>query len=229
MKLTHKNFWKMLIDTLAFFFKDPKKWDEVVVLKKNVEKAKALEAEIALWDKRQKEKDPTAYTSEKDKQLDLVQELSYKLGCKISSYAIEVKDLVLEALVNLSRYQLEEGTEAEIIARCQIIADKGTEFLSKLTDYKVTAPEIKTLNDAIDLYKKMPAERDLVANERKTAVRSISVVIPEARKLLKTIDVNVDGLIDDETFIAEYHEIRSIYSRKLPSSKKKNGNNTPTK
>jgi hypothetical protein len=229
MKLPHKNFWKMLIDAIAFFDKNPTEWLEILVLKDNVEKLKAIEAEIALADSNQKKKDPSGYTTKKDTQLEVMLKLAYKLTCKIASYAINAGDQVLLSLVNFSSSQLEEGTEPEITARCQIIADKATEYLPKLTGFKVTADGIKKLTDAIDLYKKMPADRDLIKNERKTAVRSLNVLIPEARTLLKTIDINVDGLIDDETFIAEFHQIRAIFSRKLPSKKAKIVKETPIK
>ena len=141
-------------------------------------------------------------------------QLGYKLSCKVASLALEEKDQVLLKAVNFSMSQLEQGAESEVVARCQIIADKATGNLAQLAAFNVTADEIQTFQDNIDKFKRMPVARDLITNERKGAVKTISELIAEARQLLEKLDNNVDGLIDNPTFINEYHQIRAINSRR---------------
>jgi len=214
MNQSHKNFWNMLKDVVAYFYANTQEWTDISVLKTNVEKLKNTELQLAQSDKTQQEKNPTGNTTQKDKQFAKMTKLGYKLSCKLASYALEIKDLALLPLVNFSLTQLEEGTENDVVGRCQIIADKGTALLSKLGDFKATSNEISTFQEEIDKFKKMPPERDLVANERKGIVKSIPEIISDAREILEKLDNNVDGFIDNETFINGYHQIRLIKSRK---------------
>ena len=218
MKQPDQNFWNMVKDTLAFFFDNTTEWITNVILKKNVELLETKEAELALANQTQKEKDTRGSTTQKGLQLKKMTQLAYKLGCKLTSFALETGDKVLLGLVNFSLSDLGEGTEIEVITRCQIIADRATFFLPQLTDYTVTAGEITLYQTEIDKFKKMPAERDLIANQRKTAVKSISQIVAETRELFEKIDNNVDGFIENETFVAEYHQMRAINNRGEGSS-----------
>lgn len=214
MKQMHKNFWNMLKDTVAFFYENLPIWTSIPVMKTNVEKLKATEAQLAEADKLQHEKNPQGVTSQKDIQFTKMTKAGYKLSCKLTSYALEINDQALLQLVNFTITQMEEGTENDVVTRCQIIADKAQLLLPKLADYKVTAAEIESFQEDIDLFKTMPPERNLVTNVRKAVVKSIPEIIDDARAILEKLDNNVDGFIDDETFVNEYHSIRMINSRR---------------
>ena len=214
MKQLHQNFWNMQKDSLAFFDKKQDVWSGIPVLKTNVEKLKANEVLISQADKTQKENNPSGHTTQKDLQFETMVRFGYKLSCKVTSYALEIEDKVLLTAVSFSPSQLEQGTENEVVTRCQIIADKALENLDRLTGYCVTTVDIEAFQQAIDQFKKMPAERNLIVNERKGAVKTIPELIAEARLLFEKLDNNVDGLVDDPVFINDYHQIRLINSRK---------------
>jgi len=214
MKMTNQNFWTMLKDTLAFFDTDPTEWINFIILKANVEKLRSIEKQINEADKLQKAKDPSSHTTEKDQQYEKMTQQGHKLGCKVASYALETENTVLLEAVSFSPTQLEQGTEIEVTTRCQIIADKALENLTELKDYSVTKEGIDAYQATIDKFKKMPPARDVVTNERKSAVRSISELAKEARALFKKLDKNVDGFVENTTFIDDYHQIRSINSRR---------------
>lgn len=214
MKQNHENFWNMVKAVVAYFYVNVQEWTDIPILKANVEKLRDSESQIFMADKTQKEKNPSGNTSQKDIQFAKMTKRGYKLSCKIASYALEVNDQTLIPLVNFSMTQLESGTENDVVARCQIIANKGLALLPKLEDYKVTEGEISLFQEEIEKFKMMPAERDLVTNERKGAVKSIPEIISDARDILDKLDNNVDGFIENETFISGYHQIRLINSRK---------------
>jgi len=221
MKQLHLNFWNMEKDTIAFLDKNEAEWNKIPVIVKNVAKLKANEALIAQADKTQKEKDPSGHTSQKDVQFEKMTQLGYKLSCKVTSYALEEENQVLLNTVDFSMSQLEQGSENEVVTRCQIIADKASENLLYLDDYNVTEDEIKTFRENIEKFKRMPVERDMITNERKGAVKSIPELIAEARLLLEKLDNNVDGMIDDPAFVNAYHQIRGINSRRGGRNTKK--------
>lgn len=229
MNQNHKNFWNMVKDVVAYFYANISMWTDISILKTNVEKLKNAELQLANADKTQKEKDPTGNTTQKDKQFAKMTKLGYKLGCKITSFALETKNQTLLPLVNFTLAQLEAGTENDVVARCQIIADKGSALLPQLEDYKVTDDEIDNFQKEIDIFKKMPPERDLVANTRKGVVKSIPEIVAEARDILEKLDNNVDGFIEDETFINGYHQIRIINSRRGSRNQAKSDQPAPAK
>lgn len=214
MKQLHLNFWNMEKDTITFFGKNESVWSHLTVLKTNVEKLKANEALIGLADKTQKDKDPSGHTSQKDVQFEKMIQLGYKLSCKVASYALEENNRVLLNAVDYTLSQLEQGAENEVVARCLVIADKASDNLAQLAEYNVTEGEITTFSENIEKFKRMPAERDVITNERKGAVKSIPELVAEARQLFEKLDNNVDGLIDDPAFVNAYHQIRGINSRR---------------
>lgn len=229
MKQLHLNFWNMEKDTLAFFDDNPSEWIKNLFIKNNVDKLRANEASLDLANKTQKDKNPVGHTSQKDLQKKKMIKLGYKLCCKIASYAMEKDDKILLIAVDFTEAKLAKGSESKVVSRCEIIADKADENLGLLADVNVTAEEIANFRKNIETFKQMPVARDLVANERKGAVKSIGELIAEARQLLTKLDNNVDGMIETPSFVTGYHQIRAINSRRGSRNTTKNNNSTPAK
>jgi hypothetical protein len=61
----------------------------------------------------------------------------------------------------------------------------------------------------------------------KGAVRSIKVLIAEARKILSKLDDAFEGMIDDNDFIDGWFDIRKIKGRRKAKPKNDDNNNAP--
>lgn len=161
----------------------------------------------------QQQKTTQGYTSDKNTAMETMIGLAYKIALRIKAFAKKNNNAVLLNTVGYSEHSLEKGPEAEVINRCILIASAAKENVAGLAPYKVSAADIKALNNAIETARPKTAERDSVSSERTAITGSLPQLYANAREMASDLDDLVEGLADDAGFIDGYFAARRINDR----------------
>jgi hypothetical protein len=154
--------------------------------------------------------DLSSYTTSKDNIFDRIIAVTYKLSRKMSAYAKIRNDVQILSLVDQSFTGLSRGPEQDAIKRCAAIADHAQKRLSDLVAFKVTENEISALRQSITDYGSHTGERSTVSSDKINTGKEIGDLIAQLREKFDILDDLVEGLIDDDGFIARYKSLRSI-------------------
>ncbi len=154
--------------------------------------------------------DTTGLTDEKDSLFDSITHLTFKLCNKMSAYAKLKKDNVLLPLVDVSLSTLQRGIEKEAVDRCAAIADKALAILSQLTTFKVTEAQLTTIKQQVKAYHAVMDGRKATSGNLTVSAEEISAGVATIREKFDVLDSLVEGLIEDEGFIARYKSWRRI-------------------
>lgn len=161
----------------------------------------------------QAERSTVGYTKDRNGQLQAMCDLAYNILLKIRSYARISNNQVLLHAIDYSESHLRRGRETEVINRCQLVHDKGQEYLTSLSDYMVTPQMLTQLQSAIHTFSPLSAKRDIILGERVTATANIPSLIENVRKELLTLDDLIAGLVTDKNFVTTYWQVRQIIDR----------------
>ena len=152
----------------------------------------------------------TGYTDEKDNLFDSITSLTLKLCHKMSAYAKLKGDHTLLPLVDMSLTSLSRGIEKEAVARCGAIADKAATMLTQLASFKVTEEQVNTIKQQVKTYNASLDSHTTINGNRTVSGTEISSRISLLREKLDILDNLVEGLIEDDAFIARYKSWRRI-------------------
>jgi hypothetical protein len=161
----------------------------------------------------QVEFNPAGYTKRKDAHMFEILEHAFQLSLKLRSYAKVTQDHVLQEAVDYSYTALERGPQQLVLQRCQRIAQHARDHLPELAAYRVTEEEVTALEQLLSMTEPMTPARNVILGSRKTATGNIPELIGQARKQLDTLDDLVEGIIDDETFVSTYFNVRQVNER----------------
>ena len=152
----------------------------------------------------------TGYTDEKDNLFDSITNRTLKLCNKMSAYAKLKSDHTLLPLVDMSLSALSRGIEKEAVARCGAIADKAGNMLTQLASFKVSEEEINTIKQQVKAYNASLDGRTTVSGNLTVSGSEISSRISILRQKLDILDNLIEGLIEDDAFVARYKSWRKI-------------------
>jgi len=154
--------------------------------------------------------DTTGFTNEKDNLFDKLTHLTYKLCKKMSGYAKRNKDYALLPLVDVSLLTLQRGIEKEAVERCAAIVEKATVLLPQLASFKVNDAQLTTIKEQIKAYNTSLDTRTATGGSLTVSGSEISERIAALREHFDVLDDLVEGLIEEEGFIARYKSWRRI-------------------
>lgn len=154
--------------------------------------------------------DKSGFTIAKNGIFDSIIQKTFKLNRKLSGYAKLRNDYELLPLVDVSLSGLTKGTEMEAVDRCLAIVNRATVLLPKLTTFKVTEALLTIIKQLIKDYKSKVDQRTTVSSDVSVTGEDIDEGISELRSNLEILDDLIEGLIDDEEFIARYKGWRKI-------------------
>lgn len=156
--------------------------------------------------------DKTGYTSAKDNLFDDITHGTHKLTRKLSAYAKINKVHLLLPLVDLSLSTLTRGPEKEAVDRCAAIIEKAVQMLPQVASYKINQEQLDEIRKQIADYNTSLNERTNVSTNLKISGEEIDEDIANLRIMLDILDDLIEGIIDDEGFIARYKSLRKIPS-----------------
>lgn len=149
-------------------------------------------------------------TTLKNITFDLIMARTLKICKRMSGYAKKKGHQDLLPLVNHSDSSLRKGTEKEAITRCKAILDAAMANLTNLVNFKVKEADIAPIRQYITSYEGYVNSRTSTTSERTVSGEELMAIISRIRKNLDILDDLVEGLIDDEGFIARYKASRRI-------------------
>ena len=223
MDIRGKTFWEMEKESISYARKNESVWINKAVIAATVTALEDNERELDLAFKAQDENDPGGYVAQKNQQFEEFFRRIFKLGRKLSYYAMNSKNKILLKDVSISKSQLLKLPEKEALIKCNTMIKRGNEYLSATVEYDVTEAELEMLANDLLLLEKAKPSIGVVVNDRKSAGRSVKELMKEARSLLITLDNGFEGLIDDENFIEGWFAIRKIKGRHKVGPKDDNG------
>ena len=219
MDLKGKTYWEMEKESISYVRKNEDFWTKMAVLAANVEALEGNERELDLAFKAQDKNDPGGYVVQKNEQFTLFFKKIYKLGRRLSLYAKQTGDKVLQNGADIPESTLVLLPEKEALIKCHSLIQLGYDYLPKTADLLITAEYLKSLSDELAELEKIHPKIGMVTNDRKSARRSIKELISEAHIILDRLDDGFEGLIDDEDFINGWFAVRKIKGRHKPKEK----------
>lgn len=198
---------------LAHLDSKPGVWNVFSPLASVVHNFRTLVHNLHQQNMTQAERSTVGYTKDRNGQLHAMCDLAFNILLKIRSYARISNNQVLLHAIDYSESHLRRGRETEVINRCQLIHDKGQEYLAALGDYMITPQMLTQLQSAIDTFSPLSAKRDIILGERVTATANIPALIESVRKELMTLDDLIAGLVTDRDFVTTYVQVRQIIDR----------------
>lgn len=165
--------------------------------------------------------DTTGLTSVKDNLFDTITHGTLKLALKMSAYAKLKKDYVLLPLVDVSLTTLSRGIEKDAVSRCSAIIDRAAQMLPQLASFKVTAEQLELLRARIGEYNNSVTTRSTAVSNVTASGEEIAAGIADLREQLDILDDLVEGILDDEAFMARYKQWRKIIDYGVGKTAKK--------
>lgn len=199
-------------------------WKNNPLLSEEVTSLEEVYATVQTEGYHQIQRDAVGFTKVKNAQLALVSDLTYQLVQKVRPFARKTNNMVLLHAVDHSRSEL-RASKGKGIGKCQLVLDSALEYIKELAPYKVTKKSLDELQEAIDKYKPMEAQRNHVEDFRKTATININSLLSKAKEHLKNLDDLIPSLISEQDFVTTYFECKKV--DKIASRKSKSDTEPP--
>ena len=232
MEQKQSNFLNMTAGVIAGLRKEESVWagePEIAALYNDIDKDyKLVIAKIDQFSGIEK----TGSTTAKNNVLDIMCSKTYRLCRKMSGYAKTRNDATLLAKVDLSMSAISRGSELVVISRCASLANLAEERLEDLKAVKVTQDEINAIRQLFDEHSFHIDNRSTKTTDKSETGKEIDTIILSIRKKLDSLDDMIEGLLEDESFIARYNASRQIidYGKgKTLKNKSKDKDDNPTK
>lgn len=194
---------------LDHFDAHPDVWSGKDPAERAVGRWRSLLADVADQAKIQA-KDTRGTTRSRDEQVDHVIDLAMPLIYKLRAYALLDGDPELLPLVDVSRTELDEMNDVEMVSELAVITGAARERLDAVDVYEVTADELDTLDAEAE--KVLPRQSTRVSAEDAQAVatarlRTLFGKFPPLRTVLDNL---VDGVIGPGDFRDGYYQARKV-------------------
>ena len=219
MDYMEKTFWDMQKACLSFGRKNEQEWNKIGVINNIFLALEANEKELDNTVKAQDENDPSGHVAEKNQQMANLIKRMYKFDRKLTLYAQEKNNKVLLNDVDVTESTFANSSDSDVFIICSTILTRAKEYLSKLTDYNITAEEIEQLETVLEEVKRMPENISNVTTDRKNATRTIKELNADARTLFEKLDNAFEGFIENETFLKGWFDSRKIKGRSYGKKK----------
>jgi len=210
-----KTFWEMERESISYVHKNENLWSKWAVIAANVTMLEANEGELNEAFKAQDANDPGGHVAMKNELLEKFFHKTYRLGRKLLLYAKDTNDQLLMNEVSFTESTLNKLNEKEALLKCGSILQRGNEYLAKTAGYGITAEELKALAAELVELETLQPTIGIVTNERKSAVRSVKMLIKEGTFILDKLDDGFEGFMDDDNFLDGWFAVRKIKGRHI--------------
>jgi hypothetical protein len=203
MTFQEKTFREMLKDCISYVRKNESLWITNRVINQTVVDAMII----------QLQNDSTGHTTNKNLMIGTLVKRVYKLGRKLSFYAKDNNNQVLLNYVDIKESWFQSESDASIVITSKLLVQRGREFVSQAAEYGVSNEELDSLEIQIRSIENLPTNINLLTSDRKTATQNIKVIISDARVILDKLDDAFEGMIENETFLNGWFDVRKIKGR----------------
>jgi hypothetical protein len=223
-----KTFWEMQKRCISTAKEYALEFNKHTVIKDDIAKLISNEAELAETAKTQSTSDTEGHVNQKKNDMSSMSSAVYKLCRSMCHYAKLNNDKVLLSKVDYSESKLLSGDENEIMLRFKSILATGSENLSLLAPYSVTASALDALDLQYEKLASLPETINQVSATKKGATRDIKELNAEARIIFDRVDDAIEAIIDDEKILNAWFDSRKIKGRRIrkDDDEDTNDNNT---
>lgn len=217
------NYFTMVQAVLKWLTDNSAVWSGIAPIAEEVSQLQIIAAKLNASYLKQTENKTPGFTSNKDIAFENMELIAYNIAIKIRAYARKINNMVIFNAVNFSLTDLSHGPEEDQVQHCKMIKDQAIANLADLTDYKVTATNITTLQTAIETAEPLIAERD---DAKGMGIESTGALANDFKEIVK-IFIKLDELIEalipasEETFENTYFATRRINDHKGGGGKSK--------
>jgi len=204
------NFLKMISGVIAGMEQEKAVWEAETEIVSKHGSIKSLFDSIDGKNQSILSTDKTGYTSVKDNLFDNITEATHRLTRQMSAYAKINGNHVLLPLVDVSMSALTRGPEKEAVNRCAAIVEKAVQMLPQLATFKVKQEKLDEIRQQITDYNTSLDQRSTINTDLKISAEEINQGIASLRAMLDILDDLVEGIIEDEGFVARYKSWRKI-------------------
>ena len=155
------------------------------------------------------ELDPKGYTENKHLAEALAIELALDLSKRASSYAWDSKQMDLYEQLNITKHDLLQGHDSQIVAKLKDILASLKKNTAALQDYGIDAEDLGDLKKATDTYNSLldkPREKIV---ERKGYNTTIAKNMPAIKEVIEQMD-NLMGNFKETPFAVDYKNARIV-------------------
>jgi hypothetical protein len=155
----------------------------------------------------------TGATTSKNNTMDALAAVVYKFCAALSIFAVRTKNTELHAQVFLAETDIDHKRDGDLIIFADGIVDLANKYsVELLTDYPVTADDVKELNDTFALAKKEMPQPEAKYSDKRNAQAELEKTFDETSDFLEMqLDKAIDLLHSPyETFYNAYYFSRNI-------------------
>ena len=206
---------KMFQEIVRFFDENPDLEKGNAILKKHVDKLRALVKEIAIYVSKQ-QIDTTGYTENKKKAKEVLASLIYNLTASVCSFATDTDKNELYNEYKLSNYAVGRLKDADFVHYSNTLQGTLNEYKKELEPYNVTADELVNLTKQTEAYSDILLVPTEQRKEKTVATDKIKKLIKETLNLLhRSIDFDMVHYKDSQADLYEiYEKLRAIDDNK---------------
>ena len=228
MEVKHKTYWDMQKNCIAYAQNHQAAWKDIAVISNLVNSLVANEKELNNAVISQDSLKTNGHTEQKNQALEAHTAKMYKLCRKLTLYAKETGNAVLRAKADVPESKLDYLSDTDALTLFTSILLLARDGQTNLVNYGITTQELDALEAEQERLKKLIAQRNTVGEGRKQATRSIKECIADSRKILSKLDDAFEGMIDDNSIIAGWFDVRKIKGRRQGGDDTDNSNGTST-
>lgn len=211
MTSREQNFFAMAKASLEVLNQNSAKWQANKRVKKAVDGAKTIIAEIDARNQRGLAKSAGA-TSQKQDVVDHLAELAGKITKRVKVFATDEKNYDLKQKMSFTKSDYHHMSDTDLPAQIQNLLTAVSPLIADLEDYGVTQPMLDELSTLANDFKTLESQPRTIIAERKTH----NTAIPELIKMLRADLTTIDGLIgifEDQKLETQYKNARIIIDR----------------
>jgi hypothetical protein len=158
--------------------------------------------------------DKTGIAKNKKQLHDYLSETGYAVAHKVKIYAQMNDNVILASELNFSKTDFNRFSETELRDKAQLVYNRGIENLPQMAQYNLTAEELTTLKNWIDLYNAAIPSTRIGQMESKQITMQLADLMNDNERILGKIDLLVDLVEKTEpAFYSGYKEVRHVITK----------------
>ncbi len=202
-------------ESISYLHKNENWWTKWAVLATTINKLEASENELDASFKVQDASNPGGQVARKNELIDTFYHRTYRLGRKLLLFAKVTGNQAVLNDVSFTESSLHKLSEKESLIKCHSILQLGNKYLDQTAEYGITSAELNALTSDLSELEALQPSIGMITNDRKSAVRSVKVLIKEGSFILDMLDDGLEGIIEDDNFLEGWFAIRKIKGRPI--------------
>jgi hypothetical protein len=215
MNRTQTNELNMFVSLQAVLTSHREVWEKLPAFVTGVEELDEIVIKIRGVTQTQTQTRRSGATQEKTEAFQALGDAAYEISAAVRAWVSVTAKPELAGRVRFTRWELVNGRDSAVVARCQDIHDLAVEHLKSLGDYGVTTAKLANLKKKIESYMANQAKPRQAVATASAATSQLKELFVQANGLLSN---RLDGLLvqfqsSAPVFFSEYSTARVRLAR----------------